>query len=222
MSRIVSSRNAVPRASRHSSAASGTGPKRARARARASDSVMPPSMSFCASRSRWKANSSSSSRSTRRGANNARTRRRQSRRLIGSSQLHHAADGRRHALPLARFDGQLPAPRSGELVVLGSPAEFGDGPLRFNPAPVLEPVEGGIQRALADLQHILGNLLDALRDRPAMLRPGLERPQDQQVERAGQQVGCRSGEALVSIDDTNGVNVPPGSARALPAVSSAG
>jgi hypothetical protein len=51
VSRTVSSTRPVPRASRHSSAASGTGPKRARAVAPASAGVMPSAMRCRVSRS---------------------------------------------------------------------------------------------------------------------------------------------------------------------------
>ena len=65
-SRTVSSTNAVPRWSRHSSATSAVGPNRARAAARARSGGMPSSISFLASRSMWNESSSSRSRSTRR------------------------------------------------------------------------------------------------------------------------------------------------------------
>ena len=142
------------------------------------------------SRSIWKASSSSSSRSTRRGANNARARSCQ----IAQIHWRHAsfmtrpiaADIRSHS---RASTASCRRPDGGELVVLRPPAELGDRPLRFNPALVFEPMEGGIERTLVDLQHVLGDLLDPFGDRPAVQRLGLQRPQDQQVERAGEQVG---------------------------------
>jgi hypothetical protein len=104
-------------------------------------------------------------------------------------QLHDAANRGGHALPRARLGGQLPAPGSGELVILRPPAKLGHRPLGGDPALMLEAMEGGVERPLVDLQDVSGDLLDALRDRPAMKRLGLKRSQDQQVERAGQQVG---------------------------------
>ena len=89
-----------------------------------------------------------------------------------SRQLHHAADGRGHALPLAGFDRQLPAPGWREPVVLRPPAQLRDGPLGVDPALVLEAMERRVERALVDLQDVLGDLLDALRDRPAVQRAG--------------------------------------------------
>ena len=78
-----------------------------------------------------------------------------------------------------------------EPVVLRPPAQLRDGPLGFDPALVLEAMERRVERALVDLQDVLGDLLDALRDRPAVQRVGLQRPEDEQVERARQKVGDR-------------------------------
>src|SRR5262249_6129124 len=77
----------------------------------------------------------------------------------------------------------------GEVVVLGAAAQLRDLPLGLDPAPVLETMEGRIERALVDLQDVLGNLLDALGDGPAVLGILLQRAEDQQIERAGQQIG---------------------------------
>src|SRR5262249_9282139 len=46
----------------------------------------------------------------------------------------------------------------------------------------------GIQRSLVDLEHVLRHLLDALGDRPAVLRFLLKRTKDQEVERALEKV----------------------------------
>ena len=97
-----------------------------------------------------------------------------------------AVDMRSHSLGL---DRQLPAAGCGESVVLGPSAELRDGPLGFDPALVLEAMERRVERALVDLQDVLGDLLDAVRDRPAVHRVGLQRPQNEQVEGAGQKVG---------------------------------
>src|SRR5262245_10025478 len=187
-SRARSSTTAVPRASRHVSAASATEPKRSRAIFRASSRVRPLARCFCVSRSTWKASSSSSSASTRRGADNARTRRNRSRTFITSRQFHHAPDGRRHPLPLADFNGQLPPSGRRQLVVLRAAAQLRHAPLGFNPSLVLEAMECRIERALIDLQDIFGDLLDAFRDRPAVQRLGSQRAEDEQVECARQKV----------------------------------
>ena len=80
-------------------------------------------------------------------------------------------------------------PDGGQVVVLGAAAELRDLPLGLDPSLVLEAMQGGVERALVDLQHVLGDLLDALGDRPAVQGVLLQRAQDEQVERAGQQIG---------------------------------
>ena len=106
----------------------------------------------------------------------------------GLRKPHHALDGVRHSLPFARFNGELTAAGRREPVILGPAAELRHLPLGFEPALKLEPVQGRVERALVDLQHVFGNRLDALRDCPAVQGVLLQRAQDQQVERAGQQI----------------------------------
>src|SRR5688572_32533961 len=63
---------------------------------------------------------------------------------------------------------------------------FGGAPAGADPAALLEPVQRGIERALADRQRVAGGLLDPAGHRVAMRRPPAERLQDQQVERAAE------------------------------------
>ena len=49
-------------------------------------------------------------------------------------------------------------------------------------------MERRIQRALVDLQDVLGDLLHAFRDRPAVERLRLQRSKNEQVECAGEEV----------------------------------
>src|SRR5215467_1750257 len=72
-----------------------------------------------------------------------------------------------------------------------------------------------VQRSLVDFEHVLRRLLDALGDRPAVLRLLLKRTKDQEVESALEEVerplrGCHSVECrhqsiapLVSNVNTN-------------------
>ena len=66
---------------------------------------------------------------------------------------------------------------------------------------MFEPVQCGIERALLHLKDIAGELPDPPRDRPAMLRFELEGFQDQQVERALDEVD-RLDDGLPMIIDT--------------------
>src|SRR5438552_2356849 len=49
---------------------------------------------------------------------------------------------------------------------------------------MLEAVQGRIERTLVDAQHVVGNLLNPLGNRPAVHRTILEGPEDQKIERA--------------------------------------
>ena len=72
----------------------------------------------------------------------------------------------------------------GEPVVLCAPAVLGDAPLRVDPASLLEPDERWVDGALAYLQRVLGELLDAVGESPSVHRRERERLEDEQVERA--------------------------------------
>ena len=69
-------------------------------------------------------------------------------------------------------------------VELGALPVLAQLPVGVDPALLLEPVERRIERAVIDLQRILGAGADGDADAVAVLRPPLERPQDQHVERA--------------------------------------
>ncbi len=67
----------------------------------------------------------------------------------------------------------LPEARWCEVIVLGPPAQFRDAPFGLNPALVLEDDGARGRASVIHLQDILGNLLDTLRDRPAVQGVGL-------------------------------------------------
>ena len=96
-----------------------------------------------------------------------------------------ADESRRHCSD-SRSSCRRPGTR--QRVVLGPAAGGGLAPLRDNPALVLEPMERWIECAGAHLEHIARDLLDAKRDAPAMHRLERECLQDQQIERALQQL----------------------------------
>src|SRR5262245_19764574 len=176
---MVLSMNAVPRASRHSSAVTATDPKRARAVMRASSGLMPSSVSFRVSRSMWNCSSSSRSPSARLGKQSARARNIRSRKFMQLRQFHDATDRVLHPVPLMRLDGELLPSRCRQPVVLRPPPQLRHLPLGFDPALMLEPVQGRVQGTLVDLEHVLGNLLNSLGDRPPMERILLQRAKDQ-------------------------------------------
>jgi hypothetical protein len=65
---------------------------------------------------------------------------------------------------------------------------------------VFEPVEGGIERSLLDAQDVVRHLLDATRDRPAVLRFELQRLEDEEVERPLNEVDGLDGLLPMIID----------------------
>ena len=98
--------------------------------------------------------------------------------------LDDEIDGAGEAAPVRGFFFELRAASGGQRVILGSSSGVAFHPLGFDPGFLFEAVEGGIERALLDLEHFIGNLLNALGDGPAVL--GLERDgfEDQEVEHA--------------------------------------
>ena len=58
----------------------------------------------------------------------------------------------------------------------------------FDPTAALKTMESRVHRALLDLQDAARDLLDALRNGPAVLRLERERLQDQEVQSALRQV----------------------------------
>ena len=80
-------------------------------------------------------------------------------------------------------------PGAGQRVELRLPAGLGRSPVTRNPASFLEAVESRIEGALLHSQHVVRDLLDALRNGPAVLRLVLDGPQDQQVEGALDEIG---------------------------------
>jgi hypothetical protein len=65
---------------------------------------------------------------------------------------------------------------------------------------VFEPVEGGIERSLLDAQDVVRHLLDATRNRPAVLRFELQRLEDEEVERSLNEVDGLDGLLPMIID----------------------
>src|SRR5215469_2022929 len=92
----------------------------------------------------------------------------------------------------------------GERVVAGTAIVLRGPPLRANPTAGFETMQGGIERSLADPQDILGDLLYALSNAPAVHRSECQRFQDQDFERALDKVyGLRRHNPLPSTVDKN-------------------
>ena len=88
------------------------------------------------------------------------------------------------AVPGRELLAQRASSGGGEPVVLRAPAVLGGAPLRVDPASLLQPDERRVDGALAYLQRVLGELLDAVGESPSVHRRERERLEDEQVERA--------------------------------------
>src|SRR5262245_4898914 len=76
-----------------------------------------------------------------------------------------------------------------ELVVLGFAAGLGDPPLFGEEPFALEAVERGIERAFLDDDVVRRRLANPAADGVAVARPPADRLEDQDVERAREQIG---------------------------------
>src|SRR6266446_788596 len=104
------------------------------------------------------------------------------RRLLSGAQ--NLGDGGGELAPGAFFAFELFAACGGEVVILGAAIVFGGAPAGFDPAATFEAMQRGIEGALLNLQNVLGGLLDALGDGPAVLRLESKGFEDEEIEGA--------------------------------------
>src|SRR5262245_52066179 len=79
-----------------------------------------------------------------------------------SGQVQNLADGACQDPPCRGVRLELFAPGPCQFVELGVAVVVRRSPLRFDPATTLEPVQGGIERSLLDLDHAGRDLLQPL------------------------------------------------------------
>jgi hypothetical protein len=75
-------------------------------------------------------------------------------------QFHDIGNGNREAAPVGRFFFEMLSSEPSERIEFGAPIILGGFPFGGYPALLLELVQGGIERAVADLQHISRNLFE--------------------------------------------------------------
>src|SRR5881396_1104516 len=85
----------------------------------------------------------------------------------------------RPPIPLAR---QLGLPHHRQPVVLRPLPGLADAPLGLQPPALLEAVQGGVEGAGFDLEHVVGLRANGLADAVAVLGPPLKGPKDEHVE----------------------------------------
>src|SRR6476469_7240888 len=185
----------TPRPSRIASLCCSTLPNASDARRRASLSVRPRRACLAASMSRWKRISSSSSDSMVGRDTSARSHmairfvpRMPTSSLRGAQEL---LDRDHQSPPALGFDAEGFAAEGRQVVVLGAAIVVRDAPFAVDPLLLLETLEGGIERALVDLEHAARRLLDALGDAPAVHRRERERAQNEEVDRAAERLAGR-------------------------------
>src|ERR1041385_7279045 len=91
------------------------------------------------------------------------------------SPLQQQAYGGRQTRPAFLFPLELFPAIASQSIKLGAAAELAVLPLGHNPALLLEPVQRRIERALLDRKHLVRQLLDPLRNAPAVQRLAHER-----------------------------------------------
>src|SRR5207248_8279497 len=86
------------------------------------------------------------------------------------------------------FFHELFASRGGERIEARLAVVDRYAPLAGDPAALLETLQRGIERSVLDEELLVGGLLDGVRDALAVLRPPDEGAEDQQIQRALQQL----------------------------------
>jgi len=96
--------------------------------------------------------------------------------------IQNLTDGRRQSSPGVGFRFKLLAATLRQLVKLGFAIILGRSPFRLDPSASLQSVQCRVKGALSNLERIAGNLLYALGDCPAVLRPQRNRFENQNIE----------------------------------------
>src|SRR5438105_3347035 len=90
--------------------------------------------------------------------------------FMASGRFDQASNCRHDTSELAYLPCQLFAAGGGHTVVTGAAVVLRLFPLRFYPSLEEHSLQGWIERAFLHLQHLLGNLLNVLRDAIAVHR----------------------------------------------------
>src|SRR5215467_6326860 len=124
------------------------------------------------------------SRSTAFRLNSERSRHRRSLSMLSAllDRVQDLADRRRELAPRARLRVEPGAAFLRQLVVLRAAVVVGGAPACLDPAAALQPMKRGIQRALLDMERRAGDLVEALRDGPSVLRLERHGLEDEEIE----------------------------------------
>src|SRR5581483_10059461 len=103
-------------------------------------------------------------------------------------RVQHSPNRGRERFPARALAHQLPLSGGGEAVLLHPLMVLAGFPIAPNPARALQPVQCRVERAGFHRQHIAGVQADGLADSIAMLGSPLQGLEDEQVQRALQQL----------------------------------
>ncbi len=90
--------------------------------------------------------------------------------------------------PAVGLGGEAGAPARREPVILRAAVGLALLPVRAQVAAFLQAVEGGVERALLDAQHVVGSIANAPNDAVPVLRSSHENLEDEHVQRAPQKI----------------------------------
>lgn len=101
---------------------------------------------------------------------------------MASRSFENLLDRHAELAPCLSLEFQLSHARLGQLVVLGATIIVRYPPSCLDPATPLETMQGRIERALLDAQHIARNLLHTFGNSPSVLSTGQQSAQNQEVQ----------------------------------------
>src|SRR5262245_39811882 len=97
-------------------------------------------------------------------------------------------DRLRERRPRGRLGAELLPSLRGDAVILRAAVVLRDAPLTLDPTPSLEPVQSRVERALLDLQYVVGRLLQPPRDGITVHRTPAQRFEDEDIQSSLKQV----------------------------------
>src|SRR5277367_74660 len=125
----------------------------------------------------------------------------------GLLESYDMGDRGREAAPVGGLFFQMLAAKSCERVELCAAVVFAGLPLGGDPAFLLEFVQGRVERAVADLENVAGDLFQAKADGPAVHGLQGEDFQEKQIQSALNEVG-RFAHALSSVTESTVHQLP--------------